>query len=142
MAAPRYLNLVSGVQTQVVAATAGGAGNEEKIPSLDTGGLLPLSMMPTGLGPDVETIQASENLAAGDFVNVHDSTGARVRKADASNGRQAHGFVIAAVTSGQNATVYFEGSNTQLSGLTIGALYYLSATTAGAVTATPPSTMP
>lgn len=141
MAAPRYLNLVSGVQTQVVAATAGGAGNEEKIPALDATGLLALTMMPTGLGPDVETIQASENLAAGDFVQVWDNAGAtRVRKADASNGRAADGFVIAAVTSGQNATVYFEGSNTQLSSLTGGTIYYLSAITAGAVTATPPST--
>lgn len=140
MAAPRYLNLVSGVTTQVVAASAGGAGNEEKIPSLDASGLLPLTMMPSGLGPDTETIQASENLSAGDFVNVHDSTGARARKADASNGRIAHGFVIAAVTSGQNATVYFEGANTQLSSLTPGETRFLSATTPGASTATAPST--
>ena len=95
--------------------------------------------MPTGIGPDTVTIEASENLAAGDFINIHDSSGPRVRKADASNTRPANGFVLAAVTSGQSATVYLSGRNTELTSLTPGTRYYLSATTAGAVTATAPS---
>jgi hypothetical protein len=90
---------------------------------------------------DTATIQASENLAAGDFVNIHNVSGnARVRKADAStSGKEAHGFVLSAVTSGNNAVVYFEGRNTQVSGRTPGARQYLSASTPGAVTETPPT---
>jgi hypothetical protein len=95
-------------------------------------------MMPVGIGADVATIAASENLAAGDFVNVHDSSGAKVRKADATTaGKEAHGFVLAVVTSGNNATVYFEGTNTGVSGATPGPVY-LSAT-AGLTAATAPS---
>ena len=63
-----------------------------------------------------------------------------MRKADATSpGKTADGFVIAAVSSGATGTAYFEGTNTQLTGLTPGAAYYLS-TTAGGVTTTPPST--
>lgn len=140
MAAQKFLALSSGVTTEVLPATAGGGGDADKIPALDASGKLTMAMMPTGVAADTETIQASENLAAGDFVNIHDVTGARVRKADASNGRQAHGFVLSAVTSGQNATVYFESSNTGVSGFTPGATVYLSAASAGLATATPPST--
>ena len=96
--------------------------------------------MPVGIGADSKILPASENLAAGDLVNVWTDTGtAKARKADATvAGKEANGFVLAAVTLGQNATVYFDGTNTQLSGLTPGAVYYLS-TTAGGVTTTPPS---
>ena len=64
---------------------------------------------------------------------------AKARKADATTaGKEANGFVLSAVTLGNNATVYFDGTDTQLSSLTPGAVYYL-ATTAGGVTDTPPS---
>jgi len=140
--ANKYIALVTGRHTEVEAtATSAGAGDAGKIPALDGAGRLDSTMMPVGLGADTASIEASENLAAGDFVNLHDSSGAKVRKADASDAAKlAHGFVLAAVTSGQNATVYFEGRNTEVSGLTPGARQYLSAATAGAITATPPST--
>jgi hypothetical protein len=74
--------------------------------------------MPTGIGADTASITASEALAAGDLVNIYDSTGAKCRKADAStSGKEAHGFVLAAVESAASATVYFEGSNTQVTGI-------------------------
>ncbi len=96
-------------------------------------------MMPTGIGADTAVIAASEALAAGDLVNVWNSTGAKVRKADASTaGKEAHGFVLAAVSNGANATVYFEGTDTQVTGLTPG-VQYLSAATPGAATGTAPS---
>lgn len=141
MPAKKYVAVVSGIltETQALVASAGGA-DDGKIVALDASGKLDQSVMPVGIGPDTATIQASENLAAGDFVNIHDATGARVRKADASNGRVAHGFVLSSVTSGQNATVYFEGTNTGVSGLTPGARQFLSGGTAGAATATAPST--
>lgn len=121
-------------------STSAGAGDAAKLPALDGTGRLDTSFMPVGIGADTATISATENLAAGDFVNVHNSSGAKVRKADASNGRTAHGFVLAAVTSGNPATVYFEGQNTGVTGKTPGATQFLSASTAGASTETAPTT--
>jgi hypothetical protein len=125
---------------QEAKVSSAGAGDAGKIVALDGSGRLDNSVMPVGIGADTASIEASENLSAGDFVNLHDSSGPKVRKADASNGRRADGFVLASVTSGQNATVYFEGSNTGLSSLTVGATYYLSGSSPGAATATAPST--
>ncbi len=135
----KYLALVSNRPTEVEGtATSAGAGDANKIPQLGADGRLDTSLLPTGIGADVAVIEASENLAAGDFVNIHDSTGAKVRKADASAasaGKIAHGFVLAGVTSGQSATVYFEGRNDALSGLTPGLTYALSHSAPGGVVA-------
>lgn len=118
--------------------TSAGAGDSGKIPALGATGKLDNSFMPTGIGPDTSTIEASEALAAGDLVNIYDSTGAKCRKADATtSGKEAHGFVLAAVESAANATIYFEGTNDQVTGLTPG-VQFLSATP-GLCTATAPS---
>lgn len=141
MAAQKVLQLVSGLPTEVSAVdTSAGAGDAGKIVALDASGLLSSTMMPAGFGQNVDTIASSENLSAGDFVNIYDNAGTiNVRKADADNGRPAHGFVKAAVTSPANATVYGPGElNDQLSGLTVGGDYFLSAT-AGGVTTTAPT---
>ena len=117
-----------------------GAGDAAKLVQLDGAGKLDASLMPVGMGADVLAMVASESLSAGDFVNCWDSSGTmKARKADATvSGKEADGFVLDAVTSGQTATVYFEGRNTSLSGLTLGGRYYLSAT-AGGASATAPS---
>lgn len=146
--ADRYLALENGRLKEVEGQITGGTVTEGgKIVALDTStGRLHLSVMPDGILPDRALIQASENIAAGDMVNIHDVAGnARVRKADASNGFVAVGFCPDSITSGQSGFVYFEGT---LSGLTddasaalaIGSTYYLSGTVAGRVTSTPPST--
>lgn len=128
------------VQQVTVITTSAGAGDSGKLIGLDANGKLDSSFMPAGIGADTASITASENLAAGDMVNIHISTGIKVRKADASAiGTKANGFVLAAVTSGNAGTVYFRGSNDQVSGLTAGTEYFLSET-AGAITATPPTT--
>ncbi|MVN86928.1 hypothetical protein GO986_09135 [Deinococcus sp. HMF7620] len=116
-----------------------GAGSSGKLPALDASGRLDQSFLPTGIGADTASIQASEALAAGDYINIWSSSGsARVRKADATAaGKEAHGFVLAAVASGANATVYFEGTNTGVSSQTPGPVFL--ATTAGAGTSTPPT---
>lgn len=138
MAVKKYLKNNAGVLTEEATGETGGAGDAGKIPNLDSNGRLPAAMMPTGIAADTYSVQASENLAAGDFVNIHNSSGAKARKADATTaGKRAHGFVLAAVTSGQNATVYFEGLNDQVTGLTPGDVYLH--TTAGAATGTAPS---
>ena len=139
MAAKKFLRLVNGVLTEIFGVqTSAGAGNAGDLVSLDDSGRIDNSMMPVGIGVDTKTIAASEALAAGDWVNVWNSTGAKVRKADATTaGKEAHGFVLAAVSSGGNALVYFEGTNTQVSGQTPGPVYLQ--TTAGTGGATIPS---
>lgn len=128
--------LSSSIVNSVTASA--GAGDAGKLPALDGSGKLDTTFLPTGIGADTALVQASEDLAAGDFVNIYNSSGARCRKADATTaGKEAHGFVLAAVTSGNNATVYFEGSNTQVSGQTPGGVFL--STTAGLATSTAPS---
>jgi hypothetical protein len=113
-----------------------GAADAAKIPALDANGRLAVGFMPSGFGADTVIIQASEALAAGDFVNIWNSTGARARKADGSTtGREAHGFVLEAVSSGANATVCLSGENTAVTGKTIGAQQFLSNTAGASVEA-------
>lgn len=134
----KYLALLAGKLKEVAGlVTSAGAGDAGKIPALDGSGRLDNSMMPVGIGQESETIEATENLAAGDFVNIYNSSGVKCRKADASGGasKKAHGFVLAAVTSGQNATVYYGNLNTSVAGLTPGAEYFLSHSTPGGVVA-------
>ena len=139
MAAKKFLRLVNGVLTEIFGVqTSAGAGNAGDLVSLDDTGRIDNSMMPVGIGADTYTITASETLAAGDWVNVWNDSGAKVRKADATTaGKEAHGFVMSAVTSGNPATVYFEGTNTQVTGQTPGPVYLQ--TTAGTGGATIPS---
>jgi hydrogenase maturation factor len=139
MAAKKFLRLIAGVMTEAFGVqSSAGAGNAGDIVSLDDTGRIDATMMPVGIGADVKIIQASEALAAGDFVNVHDASGARVRKMDATTaGKTADGFVLAAVSSGSNATVHFEGTNNQVTGQTPGPVYMQ--TTAGVAGATVPS---
>lgn len=118
--------------------TSAGAGDSGKLPALDGSGRLDTSFMPVGVVADTAAISTSETLAAGDFVNVFDSTGAKVRKADATTaGKEAHGFVLAAFTHPTTAVVYFEGSNTAVSGATPGPVFL--GATAGAAVSTAPS---
>lgn len=124
------LNASGILDDTIVNASVTSAAN--KIAKLDGSGRLDSSVLPVGVGADTAPIIASETLAAGDLINVwNNASVANVRKADASvSGKEAHGFVLAAVTSGAAASVYFEGTNTQLTGLTPG-VQYLSSTTAG-----------
>lgn len=119
--------------------TSAGAGDSGKLPALDASGKLDTSFMPVGIAADTVSILASEILAAGDLVNIYNNAGiANVRKADATTaGKDAMGFVLSAVTAATNATVYFEGSNTAVTGRTPGKQYL--ATTAGTTTTTAPS---
>jgi len=140
MAAKKFLRHVAGAITEIAGVvTSAGAGNDGDIPALDSSGRLDTSVMPVGIGADTAAITASEALAAGDFVNIWNSTGAKVRKADATTaGKEAHGFVLASVSSSATATVYFEGTNTQVSGQTPGNVFLQ--TTAGTAGTTVPST--
>lgn len=128
----KYLKNNAGVITEEAAVQASaGAGDAGKIIALDTAGKIDNSMMPVGIGADTAVLVASEALSAGSFVNVWNDAGtAKVRKADATTaGKEAHGFVLSAVSLSANATVYFEGTNTGVTGQTGGKVFL--ATTAG-----------
>lgn len=123
--------------------TSAGAASAGDVPVLDATGRLDPSMMPPGVGAENEVIVASGALGNGDFVNVYNNAGtANCRKADASASgglaKRAHGYVLAAVASGANATVYTDGKNNQVTGLSAGEVF-LSDTTPGKATNTPPT---
>lgn len=141
MAGDKFLYMTGGRITEKASVqTSAGAGDAGRLPALDAGGKLDQTMMPSGVGASTKVAPASEALNAGDWVNLWlDGATLKARKADATTaGKEAHGFVLAAVDNAANATVYLSGVNSQLSGLTAGSLYFLSAT-AGNETTTPPS---
>ena len=119
-----------------------GAADANKMIQTDAAGRLDMSLMPVGIGAEVTVCPASENLVAGEMINLWNDAGTlKARKADAStNAKPADGFVVANVVTGQNATVYgISNKNTGKAGLTIGAEYYLSAATPGGIVDTAPS---
>lgn len=130
----KVLRRLNGKNVQYTPTTSSaGAADAGKIPALGADGKLDPTMYNAGSGPASRSIPASEALAAGNLVNIYSNAGTvNVRKADNSNSRPAHGFVLAGVAALANATVYdLDGVISGLSGLTPGADYYLG--TAGAV---------
>jgi len=126
------------LEEELTVQTSAGAG---KVANLDGTGKFDVTLLPTGVGPESETAIATENLSAGHFVNIYDNAGTKsVRRADGStSGRPVNGFVLSAFSSSALATIYTDGANTQLSGLTAGVDYFLSDTVPGGVTSTPVS---
>lgn len=142
MPAQKYLKQVNGTLTEVAAnQTSAGAGDGGKLVALTDAGRLDNSVMPVGIGAETDSVTTSEALAAGDFVNVWASAGAKARKADASvAGKEATHFVLTSFASGAVATLYrISQTNTALTGMTPGTKQYLSPTTAGQRTETVPS---
>ena len=137
MAAKSFLRLVAGkIKAIQATVTSAGAANDGDIVALDSTGKLDPSVLPVGVGPDVTNVPSFENLAAGDYVNLFDDSGTvKARKADNSNGRDAHGYVKDTVVAPAAVNVYFEGANANLSGLTEGARIYLGVT--GGIIETP-----
>lgn len=165
MAAPRFLNIVTGRIKQLVALVVStGSADGEKIVATDTDGKLhdsvmgaatsgssvivkslpdgtiDPSLMPAGIGANVVNIVASEALSANDLVNVWNDAGtAKIRKADATTeGKEADGYVKAAVALNATGAVYLGSRISGLSGRTPGARQYLS-TTAGLMVETAPA---
>jgi hypothetical protein len=136
--ADKYLARIAGKSRQKTPVTAStGAADAGKIIALDSAGKLPISMLPDGVGADLNLATASESLSAGAFVNLFSNSGVfSARLADHTNGRSADGFVLEAVAASAQATVYQLGEvNSGLSGLIVGADYYLG--TAGGTINTP-----
>jgi hypothetical protein len=117
-----------------------GAGDVGKVTQLDSTGRLDTSVMPVGIVADTAAIVASETLSAGDLINLwNNASVVNCRKADASvTGKEAQGFVLSTFTSGSVASVYFEGPNTQVTGL-LGGRQFLSASIPGKTSASAPT---
>lgn len=138
MATQRFLSRQVGKTKAVVALTSSaGAADAGKIIAAGSDGRLDESFMPIGIGANTTAAVASEAIAAGKFVNLWNDNGVlKVRLADNSNGRNADGYLIAAVANDAVATVYpLDGVNANLTGLNVGGSYWLG--TAGGVIATP-----
>lgn len=137
MAGKKYQTLVGGKKTLVKGQqTSAGVADADKIVALGANGKLDLSLLPTGVGPDLINVPSFENLTSGDYVNLFDDGGTvKARKADNSNNRPAHGYVADTVVSPAVVNVFFEGANSNLSGLTEGARIYLGVT--GGIIETP-----
>lgn len=125
--------LVQEAQPQSVSA---GAGSANLLAQLNGSGVFDASFMPPGIVPDVFNANASGALTAGDLVYIT-SGGLIARASAAVAGNPAFGFTLLSVTTGNPAVAYFSGSDTAVAGLTVGARYYLDATTPGAITSTP-----
>ncbi|MED5607790.1 hypothetical protein VV867_08830 [Pseudomonas sp. JH-2] len=143
MAGNKYLKNTGGYpEEQAATQTSAGAANANQIIALDANGKIDVSLLPTGIGADTAVLPATEALAAGNYVNIYDSGSGTFscRKADASGGvaKMAHGFVLAAVSLGASATIYFEGNNNQVTGMSPGNVW-LSASAPGTGTATAPT---
>lgn len=133
-----FLARVAGKTKQIFAiATSAGAADAGKVCALGPDGRWDMSMMPTGIGANTTQATASEAIGAGKFINYWDNGGTfSMRLADNSNGRQADGYVTAAVANGAVGTAHpLDGTNAGLTGLSPGTRYYLG--TAGGVTDTP-----
>lgn len=139
MSANKYLANILGAITEIAGLQVStGAPDANKIPAVDSSGRLDISLMPVGVIADTISLATGENLSGGALVNIYNDTGtAKARNADNSNGRKAHGFVIAATTAPAVATIYFNGPITGLSALTPGTQMFLGV--AGAATATAPT---
>lgn len=139
MAVNKILSLVAGLKRWVIPiSTSAGAGDADKPIVTNAAGVVDITLLPGGLANTI-IAQCSEDLAAGNAVNLWNDAGTtKLRKADADGGvsKKCDGFVISAYASGDSATAYKDGSITGLSGLTLGADYFLS-TTAGGITADP-----
>lgn len=96
---------------------------------------------PIDISEEPETMQlapAAIDLGSGRFLHLlPDGT---ATYADAAAGRPAHGYTREAVVDGATVSMRVGGKLTGLSGLTPGAVYYLSATTPGVAVVAPPAT--
>lgn len=98
-------------------------------------GVIDASLLPPEVGENTESLETTENLSAGAFVNQFDDAGtSKVRLANAATGRLANGFVTSSFVTGETATVIPLGQdNTARTGLTPGTNYWLSNASPGNV---------
>lgn len=136
----KFISIVGSGQTEIAGlVTSAGVGSAGRIPALDANGLLDPSVMPSGLTPDQKSGTSNGTITAKDMCYVE--TAGTITRASAASGtpHEAIGYALTSVATGQPITIQLEGKISGLTGLTPGAQYFLSNTTPGGVTATPPS---
>lgn len=142
MSSNKFLTLPTTGKTTLLTAinTSTGVTDANKILSTNSLGQIDASFMPAGVEIQVEPAVATEDLVAGNFVNIYDNGGTpSVRKAIANDvDKIANGFILTNTLTGETADVFTKGVNTSLAS-TEGLQYYLSATTAGLGTLTAPA---
>ena len=106
---------------------------------LQSGDTLDASVTETEV--QVWTNDDAGNHVIGDVVYIDAADGVKKAKADASGTTKAIAFATATISNGTTGAYKTSGTLAGLTGLTAGATYYLSAATAGAMTATAPSTL-
>lgn len=108
--------------TLINSSEIGGAGAAHKRGQLNALGQWDESMFPAGFGEEVQAYPCSENLSAGNAVQLWNDAGTvKVRKAD-NVGKPADGYVNQAYTSGQSANMYKEGI-VAVTGATVGPVF-------------------
>lgn len=106
--------------------------------SLDAGGTVPDAQLPLVVRVSRAITQVAHGFAVGNFVRY---SGTAYVKAQADTGANAEVVgIVSAVADADNFTLQYGGRITGLSGLTAGTVYFLSAATAGLLTATEPTT--
>ena len=142
MSALRFLTRIVDGTVRLVSAitTSAGGADANKIIATDSSGKLDASLLPAGVEVQVEAMTSSEDIDAGDFVNIYDNTGTRTARLAVANDPEklAHGFVLASTLSGATVSVYTKGINTSATS-NENTKYYLSSTTAGLATSTAPT---
>lgn len=144
MAVQKFLTWANAAGNQIkeilALVVSTGSSDAGKVVATGADGRLDMTLMPTGIGASTTSAVASEALDAGAQVNIYDNAGViTARNANSTDGTKlSHGFVLSAVASGSTATIYLDGEDTGLTGLTTGSEYFLS-TTSGAIATTPPS---
>ncbi len=121
------------ITEEATISTSAGAGDADKFVQTNSAGVLDATLMPAGVGQDVRTVTAGENLSAGNLIYM--SAAGTVFKADANaEGKEATGYVLTSIANGASGSAYFGGGVISgLSGLTAGSRYFLSTAATGAV---------
>jgi hypothetical protein len=143
MAANTYLtrDVVTQLVKEILATqSSAGAANANQIVALAATGYLDPSLFPAGLGEAQLALPATETIAAGAQMNLWGGAGGTTpswRNANATDAtKPAMAFCNTGGASGATVTGYFTGNLvTGLTGLTIGAQYFLSTTSGGVVLA-------
>lgn len=124
-------------QEYVGISTSTGVSDANEFITANSAGKIDITFLPNGVAADTISATAGEALAAGDLVYI--TATSTVMKADATTiAKAARGYVLTSVLSASLATVYFDESNSAVTGLTPGATYYLG-TSPGTVTTTAPT---
>jgi hypothetical protein len=119
--------------TASFALNAGGGGSGAGFPFAGTAVITGSIVLTSGSG--FPSLLASETLTAGDLVNIFSGGVRRASNDDLT--KQAHGFVTQSRAATNPVVVFYSGLNTNVTGLTAGARYFLS--TAGSEATTPPT---